>query len=124
MSTSTPETVRSELGRGRMAIAIMVHTDSGWRFLHNIARPSKTLPVVARRAAQIRRLAQATGVVDPKASRANPRKNLVVRTAWALAGARLYMPVDDLRLASDLRTLTKDGREVRTIDVLCAESPA
>jgi len=109
-----------------MAIAIMVHTDAGWRFLRDISRPSKSASVVARRAEKLRRLAQCgvQNVADVKVPLAKPHKNLVVRTAWALAGARLYMPVDDLRLASDLRTLTKDGRDVRTIDVLCAEIPA
>lgn len=101
MSRVTPETVRSELGQGRHAIAVMVNT-AGWRFLARIT-PNRSY--------------------RPAALAAGPgrRKKFVVKTAWSLAGAKLY-DVNNSRLAIDLRSLETDRHEFRTIDVLCAEA--
>ena len=102
MSQAVPETVRSQKSLGRYAIAVMVKTDAGWRFLRDIRRqPAR----------------------PTSGKRGGKAKKLLVRTSWSLAGAALYMPVDDAKLTSVLRDLKSDGRTAQTIDVLCAEAP-
>ena len=102
MSQAVPETVRSQKSLGRYAIAVMVETDAGWRFLRDIRRqPAR----------------------PTSRKRSGKAKKLLVRTSWSLAGAALYMPVDDAKLTSVLRELQSDGRTAQTIDVLCVEAP-
>lgn len=117
---SIPETVQSENGKGRMAIAVMIHTDAGWRFLRAIGRRSSSV-VAGRSRSAARRAGVITAAGWGSEDGHRTHKKLVVRTAWALAGAKLYMPVEDPKLIRDLRALENDDREVRTVDVICAE---
>lgn len=97
------ETARLHLDQGRYAIVLLVDTGSGPRFLKSIRRSEASLRP------------------SRKQSKRKP-KMYVVQTSWSLAGAMLYMPVNDARFTQAKRELDNDGRTYRAINVICVDS--